>query len=206
MGQVVLSRCLVTTEEDWIPVRLDDDLAELAIKQGTLQETQSKERGLNDRSVHKDPEFSLRHTILSKRSEYAVHQYYDRVPRVTLPGEFHDWPDVGQCNVRCIGDPTDGLMIQDRDQGELPMILTTAKDPTFKDQTIWLIGWGITDQLRRIFYLINLARENKNWGRMGGDFEDHEQFIYPRSMLTQMKWLSKEMMNTPYVSSKKKFK
>jgi hypothetical protein len=203
MGQVVLSKCIVTTEVDWVPVVLANDLEQLAIQQGTLQEEQSKERRLNDRAINKDPEASLKHTIFSKRSEYAVHQYFDRVPRVTLPGEFHDWPDVGQANVRFIGDPADGLMIQDRDQGELPMILTTCKDLSFKDRTIYLIGWGLTDQLRRVFYLINQARELKNWGKMGNDFESHEQFIYPRSMLTPMKWLSKEMMNTPYTNKKK---
>ena len=203
MGQVVLAKCIVTTEEDWVPIVLDSDLEDLSIRQGTLQETQSKQRRLNDRAINKDPEASLRNTIFSKRSEYAVHQYYDRVPRVTLPGEFHDWPDAGQANVRFIGDAADGLMIQDRDQGELPMILTTTKDLTFKDRTIWLIGWGLTDQLRRNFYLINQFRENKNWGRMGGDFEDHEQFIYPRSMLTPMKFLSEQLMKTPYAPKKK---
>lgn len=199
MGQVILAKCLVTTEEDWVPVVLDNDLEALAVEKGTFQESQSKQRDLNDRAINKDPKASLRNTIFSKRSEYAVHQYYDRVPRVTLPGEFHDWPDVGWANLRFIGDPQDGLMIQDNDQGELPMILTTTKDPTFKDRTIWLCGWGITDQLRRIFVLVNQFRENKNWGRMGGEFESHEQFIYPRSMLTQMRWLSEVMMKTPYI-------
>src|SRR5579864_3950824 len=189
MGEVILSKCIVTTEEDWVPIVLDNDLEALSVKQGILQEEQSKQRNLNDRAINKDPEVSLRHTIFSKRSEYAVHQHYDRIPRVTLPGEFHGWPDVGQCNVRFIGDPTDGLMIQDRDQGELPMILTTCKDLSFKDRTIWLIGWGLTDQLRRVFYLINSSRSIKNWGKMGGDFEPHEQFIYPRSMLTPMRWM-----------------
>src|SRR5258708_7907587 len=137
MGQVVLAKCIVTTEEDWIPIVLDARLETLAVQQGTLQENQSKARRLNDRAINKDPLASLRNTIFSKRAEYAVHQYYDGIPRVTLPGEFHDWPDVGQANVRFIGDQADGLMIQDRDQGELPMILTTTKDSFFKDGTIW---------------------------------------------------------------------
>lgn len=200
MGEVVLSKCLVTTEEDWVPVVLDDDLAALAIEKGILQEEQSKKRRLRDRAINKDPEASLKHTVFSKRSEYAVHQYFGRTARVTQPGEFHKWPDVGQANVRWIGDPTDGLMIQDNDQGELPIILTTSKDLTFTDKTIWLIGWGLTDQLRRVFYLINQSRQIKNWGKMGGDFEKHEQFIYPRSMLNPMKWMDKEMMNTPYIN------
>lgn len=203
MGQVVLSKCLVTTEEDWVPVVLDDDLNALAIELGNLQEAQSKERGHNDRAINKDPEASLRHSIWSKRTEFAVHQYFGRVARVTQPGEFHDWPDVGQANVRFIGDPTDGLMIQDRDQGDLPMILTTSKDLEFKDKTVWLVGWGMTDLLRRHFVMINQFRENKNWGLMGNKFEPHEQFIYPRSMLNPMKTLSKEFMNTPFVSKKK---
>lgn len=202
MGQVILKNCIVTVEEDWIPVILDDDLDQLSIEQGTLQERQSKQRRLKDRSIDKDPEKSLRRTIGSKRAEYAVHQYFGRIARVTLPGEFHDWPDVGQCNVRFIGDPEDGLMIQDRDQGDLPMILTTSKDPTFSDKTIWLVGWGMTDLLRRHFYLINQFRSNKNWGLIG-NMEPHEQFVYPRSMLNPMKTLSKDFMNTPFVSKKK---
>ena len=79
------------------------------------------------------------------------------------------------------------------------MILTTCKDLTFKDKTIWLIGWGMTDLLRRHFYLINQFRENKSWGLIG-NMQPHEQFVYPRSMLNPMKTLSKEFMNTPYNS------
>jgi hypothetical protein len=203
MGQVVLSKCLVTTEADWIPIVLDQDLCDLAIEKATLQEEQSKQRRLKDRAIDKDPERSLRCSIGAKRAEYAVHQYYDRVPRVTNPGEFHDWPDVGRANVRFIGDPEDGLMIQDRDQGDLPMILCTSKDKTFSDRTIWLVGWHQTDQMRRIFYLVNQFREIKNWGRMGNDFEPHEQFIFPRSMLLPMKLLSEKDMKTPWVSKSK---
>lgn len=197
MGQVNSSKLIVTTEDDWIAVVLDDDLAELAIKQGSLQEDQSKHRKLNDRSIDQDPGRSLRCSIGSKRAEYAVHQYFDRVPRVTLPGEFHDWPDVGQCNVRFMGDPEDNLCIQDNDQGELPMILATSKDKSFKDKTIWLIGWGMTDLLRKNFVLINQFRENKNWGIIAG-IQPHEQFFYPRKYLNPMKTLSKEFMNTPF--------
>jgi hypothetical protein len=189
----------VTTEEDWIPVVLADDLDALAIQQGTYQEEQSKKRRLNDRSIDKNPEASLRRTIGSKRSEYAFHQWSGRQARVTLPGEFHDYPDVGQCNVRNINDPEDGLMIQERDQGELPMVLTVIKDPLFRDKTVWLIGWGMTDLLRRNFYLINQQRAVKNWG-MISNMQPHEQFVYPRSMLNPMKTLSKEFVNTPYVS------
>lgn len=203
MGQVILAKCIVTTEEDWEPVVLDPKLEALAVQQGTLQEEQSKQRRLHDRAINKDPAASLRNTIFSKRLEYAIHQHYDYIPRVTLPGEFHDWPDVGQANARFIGDKADGMMVQDRDQGELPMILGTTKDSEFNDRTIWLVGWGLTDQLRRNFYLINLARENKNWGKMGGDFEEHEQFIYPRSMLTPMRFLSEKLMKTPYTNKKK---
>ena len=201
MGQVVLSKCLVTTEEDWVPVVLADDLDALAIQQGTLQEEQSKQRRLNDRSIDKNPEASLKRTIGSKRSEYAFHQWAGRIARVTKPGEFHDWPDVGQCNVRNINDPADGLMIQERDQGELIMVLTVIMDPLFRDKTVHLIGWGMTDLLRRHFYLINQQRAVKNWG-MISNMQQHEQFVYPRSMLYPMKTLSKEFVNTPYIVKK----
>jgi hypothetical protein len=198
MGQVVLSKCLVTTEDDWIPVVLDNELDKLATEMGMLQEKQSKERNLNDRAINKDPEASLRYAIFSKRSEYAIHQWAGKKARVTKPGEFHNYPDVGQVNVRWIGDPTDGLMIQDRDQGELPMVLTTSKNLSFKDKTIWLIGWGMTDLLRRHYFMINQFREIKNWGAMGNNFQPHEQFIYPRSMLNPMKTLSKDFVNQEY--------
>lgn len=201
MGKVILGQCLVTSIKDWVPVVLDDDLCNLSIEMGTLQEDQSKQRNLNDRAIDKDPARSLRCTIGSKRAEYAVHQYFDRIPRVTKPGEFHDWPDVGQVNVRFMGDPEDGLMIQERDQGDLPMVLTTSFDPQFKDKTIWLVGWGMTDLLRRTFFLVNQFRENKNWG-MIDNMQPHEQFVFPRSMLNPMRTLSKEFVNKPFVKGK----
>jgi hypothetical protein len=202
MGQIVLAKCLVTTESDWEPVRLKDEYIDLAQKKSAQQEKQSKDRKLHDRAINKDPQASLNNTTLSKYAEYAVRQYFGDVARVTNPGEFHRYPDVGQCNVRFIGDPEDGLMIQDPDQGELPMVLATVKSPNFQDRTIWLIGWGMTDQLRRIVYLINRFRANKDWGMING-MEPHEQFVYPRSMLYPMRTLSKEFVNTPYVVVKK---
>lgn len=203
MGEIVLAKCLVTTEADWEPVRLKSEYIRLAQEKGSLQERQSKERNLRDRAINKDPQASLTNTILSKYAEYAVRQYTGDVARVTNPGEFHDYPDVGQCNVRFIGDPEDGLMIQDGDQGELPMVLATMKDATFTDETVWLIGWGMTDQLRRLVYLINSQRANKSWG-MIANMESHEQFVYPRSMLYPMRTLSKEYINAPYIKKPKK--
>jgi hypothetical protein len=203
MGQILLSKCLVTTEADWEPVLLKEEYITLAVEKGTYQEEQSKLRNLKNRAINKDPEANLRNTILSKYAEYAVRQHFGDEARVTNPGEFHDWPDVGQVNVRFIGDPEDGLMIQDGDQGELPMVLCTLKDKTFKDKTIWLIGWGMTDQLRRTVYLINRFNQNKDWG-MIGNMVPHEQFVYPRSMLYPMRTLSKEFVNTPYISGAKK--
>lgn len=197
MSKVILSKCLVTTESDWIPVILKEEYIQAAIDDGNLQEEQSKRQGLRDRSIDKNAELSLKRTIQSKCSEYAVRQWAGDLARVTRPGEFHDYPDVGMVNVRFIGDPEDGLMIQDNDQGELPIVLTTVKDKDFKDKTIWLIGWGMTDLLRRTFYLVNQFRENKNWGLIG-NMEPHEQFVFPRSMLNPMKTLSKEYVNANY--------
>ena len=202
MSKIVLSELKVTTEDDWVPVKLDNDLCELAIEMATLQEKQSKERNLNDRAIFKDPALSYKHTLWSKRAEYAVYQWAGRRARVTNPGEFHDYPDVGQVNVRFIGDPTDGLMIQVRDQGNMPMVLVTSKDLSFSDQTLYLIGWGMTDLLRRHYYLINQFRENKNWGLIGR-MEPHEQFVYPRSMLCPILTLSKTFVNFPYLLTSK---
>jgi hypothetical protein len=202
MGEIVLARCLVTNQNDWIPVVLDADLEQLSVELGTLQERQSKERRLKDRAIDKNPEASLRRTIASKRAEYAVHQHYGRIARVTQPGEFHDWPDVGQCNVRFVGDPNDGLMIQDRDQGDLVTILCASKDITLQDKTVWLVGWGLTDLLRRTSYKINQGRDVPAFGIIG-NMQPHEQCCFPSTMLNPMITLSKEFVNTPYINKKK---
>jgi hypothetical protein len=159
--------------------------------------------GLKDRTIFNTDAQDLNLQVWSKLSEFAIHQYFGGVARVTSPGDFHDYPDVGQANVRHIMDPEDGLLIQVNDQGELPMILTTTKDITFSDKTIWGVGWAITDQIRRHFVMINQFRENKNWGLMGRPFEPHEQFIYPRSMLNPLRTLSKEFINMPYIKKVK---
>lgn len=198
MGQVILSKCLVTTEDDWLPIVLRDEYCEKSLEQGALQETQSKQMNLKDRAINKNSQASLYHTVFSKRSEYAIKQWAGDQARVTQPGEFHNYPDVGQVNVRWCGDPQDGLMIQERDQGNLPIVFTVSKDPSFQDKTIWLVGWGMTDLLRRHFVLINQFRDNKNWGIIS-NMQSHEQFVYPRSMLNPMKTLSKEFVNTPFI-------
>ena len=197
MSEIILSKCLVTTECDWEPVILKDEYIVLAKEKSSLQEKQSKEMNLNDRAINKDTEFSLNNTLYSKYCEYAVRQYFGDIARVTEPGDFHLFPDVGQVNVRFIGDPEDGLMIQDNDQGDMPMVLGTVKNMNFSDKTIWLVGWGFTDQLRRIVKLINRFSPSKNWG-MIGNMLPHEQFVYPRSMLYPMRFLSKEFVNMEY--------
>jgi len=199
MGDLKLSDLMVTSEEDWEPVVLPQKYITLGENLGIEQERQSKERRLRDRSIDPDPERSLLRSIRAKQAELAVKLWAGDIARVTLPGEFHDYPDVGQCNVRFIFDKADGLMIHKKDQDEVPMILTTIKDPTFEDKTIWLIGWGETYLLRRNFVMINMFRANPNWGLMGSDHEAHEQFVYPRAMLNRMKTLSKEFVNTPYI-------
>lgn len=199
MSDFKLSDLIVNEESDWVPVVLPQKYITLGEELGVLQEEQSKARGLRDRSIDKDPEKSLIRSIRSKQAELAVKWWAGDIARVTQPGEFHDYPDVGQCNVRFIFDKADGLMIQKNDQGELVKILTTVKDQSFSDKTIWLIGWGITDLMRRHFLMINQFRPNPNWGLMGTSFQPHEQFIYPRSMLNPMRTLSKEWVNTPYI-------
>lgn len=205
MGEIILSKCIVTTQEDWVPVILKDEYISLARDKAAYQEKQSRERNLRNNAINKNPEAMLLNTTLSKYAEYAVKQWGGDLARVTNPGEFHDYPDVGQANVRFIGDPEDGLMISTEDQGEMPMILCTIKDKndtSFKDKTIWLIGWGMTDQLRRIVYLINRTLENKNWGKIS-DMLPHEQCFFPRSMLYPMRTFSKEFLNLPYMPKMK---
>lgn len=198
MSQVVLSKCLVTEEIDWIPIVLKEEYISQAYELGIEQKVMSKERNLRDRSIDKSEKAAEHRNVFGKYAEFAVKQWAGDVARVTLPGEFHDWPDVGQVNVRFIGDSEDGLMIHDGDQGELPMVLCTVKDVSFKDKTIWLVGWGMTDHLRRHIYLINLFRPNKEFGSIG-TILPHEQFVYPRKMLYPMKTLSKEFVNIPYI-------
>lgn len=203
MGLVVLANCVVTKEEDWVPIVLEDNYIQEAKRMGKLQYEQSRKWNLKSTTIHNTEEEDFNLQVWSKFMEFAIKQWAGGIARVTNPGEFHDWPDVGQANARFILDPKDGLMIHDGDQGELPIILGTTKDISFKDKTIWLIGWGMTDLLRRHYVMINQFRENKNWGKMGNDFLPHEQFIYPRAMLNPIKTLSKEFINTPYVNPKK---
>lgn len=195
MSKFELADLWVTKEADWVPIILPDRYILLAEQEGAFQEEESKRKGLRDRTM--DPGKSLMHTIRSKQAEYAVKYYAGDVARVTKPGDFHNYPDVGQVDVRLILDPEDGLMIQKNDRGDFPMVLTTIKDPTFKDKTIWLVGWGITDLLRRHFYMINQFRQMKTWALIDGMLP-HEQFVYPRAMLNPIKTLSKEFINLPF--------
>jgi len=197
MGSIILSKCSVLSEADYLPIRLTTANIREARYLAALQEQQSKEMNLRSHSIDQSPTLSMKNTTFSKYAEYAVRQCAGDIARITQPGEFHDYPDVGQVNVRWVGDIEDSLIIQDRDQGKLPMVFTASKDLTFADETIWLIGWGMTDLLRRNVVLINQFRENKSWG-MFGSMRDHEQCAYPRTMLNPMKTLSKEFVNELY--------
>lgn len=202
-NKVDITKCAVLTEKEWAPVILTETNIALAKEMGMKQFHQSREMGLKDRTIFNTDAQDLNCQVWSKLGEFAIYQYFGEQARVTNPGEFHDYPDVGQVNARHMMDPTDGFIIQVKDQDEVPMILTTTKDKTFNDKTIWLIGWGITAQMRRNQYMFNQFRENPTWGTMGRDFEAHEQFIYPRSMLNPIYMLSKEFVNTPYVKKVK---
>lgn len=203
--RVTLQECTRLTEEDWVPIRLEDDLCQLAIEKGTLQEEQSKRWKLNDRQHLKDPVVSLKSTIWSKRAEYAVHQWAGRKARVTEPGEFHNMPDVGQVNVRFAKSTTIGLVIQERDQGDLPMVYCTTKDYDFNDKVVWLVGWGMTGILRNLYFVANETNyyQELPFKWHFHPIQKHEQFAYPPHLLNPMKTLSKDFINLPYVERKK---
>lgn len=188
------NQCGVLTEADWIPVMLTPNHVSLASQLGERQYEQSRAMKLRDRSVHSTDQQDFEHQVWSKLSEFAVYQWAGCKARITQPGEFHDYPDVGRVNVRHMMDPEDSLLIQVRDQGSVPMVLTTTKDGTFADRTIWLVGWGIPDQMRRVFYSINQFRNVKSWGRADW-FEPHEQLLWPRGWLNPMATLSKDYIN-----------
>jgi hypothetical protein len=178
----------LTEKTDWIEVTISQEEIDEAIVIGTYQEDISKEMGLKDNAVDGNRDKSLIRTITSKQAEFAVRRFGGGTARVTRPNEFHDYPDVGQVNVRYVFDPEDGMMIMKRDQGKVPMILVTGESPNFL-----LMGWMIPDYAKQIIYRINLGRDEPTFGFLHS-MEDHEACTYSKQWLMPMSSFNKELL------------
>lgn len=178
----------LTTEEEWQPITIGNKEIEESIRMGNLQENDSKAKGLKDNSFDGGDGKSLERTIISKQAEFAVQLWGGGTARVTQPNEFHDYPDVGDVNVRYVFDKEDGLMIMKRDQGKVPLILVCGQSPTF-----YLMGWVIPDYAKYQIYKMNLGRPDPVAGFLS-NMQDHEACTYSKQWLLPMWALSKELV------------
>jgi len=178
----------LNTKEDWIKVTISPEEKEESILLGNKQENDSKARGLNDNSFDGGEGKSLLRTITSKQAEFAVRRFGGGTARVTQPNEFHDYPDVGQANVRYVFDMEDGLMIMKRDQDHVPIILVTGTSPDF-----YLMGWTIPAFAKYMIYKINLGREEPVAGFLH-NMKDHEACTFSKQWLFPMSTFNKELI------------
>ena len=178
----------LTTEEEWQPITIGNKEIEESIRMGNLQENDSKAKDLKDNSFDGGDGKSLERTIISKQAEFAVQLWGGGTARVTQPNEFHDYPDVGDVNVRYVFDKEDGLMIMKRDQGKVPLILVCGQSPTF-----YLMGWVIPDYAKYQIYKMNLGRPDPVAGFLS-NMQDHEACTYSKQWLLPMWALSKDLV------------
>lgn len=178
----------LTEKSDWINVTIPQDKIQLSIEMATFQEIDSKRRNLNDGSFQNSTEESLECCIESKGAEFAVQVWGGGTARVTRPNEFHDYPDVGQVNVRYVNDPEDGLMIMKRDQSKVPIILVTGKMPDFQ-----LMGWFIPAYAKQFVYRINLGRDELGDGFLN-EMKAHEACTFSKQWLFPMWSFNKELI------------
>lgn len=179
----------LTTEADWEEVTISSEEIEEGIRLGTLQEEESKKRGLNDRSFSGDEGDSLARSIAAKQAEFAVRRYGGGTARIVQVNEFHDYPDVGGVNVRYTFDKGYGMIITNRDQGKVPMILVTGRCPTFQ-----LMGWHIPDYAKQIVYKVHQGRNADCESSFGflNEMKDHEccqinmQMLLPMSVFPKV--------------------
>jgi hypothetical protein len=141
----------------WVSVTISQDEIQLGIDMGTLQESESARLGLNDRSFSGDEGDSLARSIAAKQSELAVVRWGGGTAKVIGINQFHDEPDVisvnGGVNVRYTADPGYGLVLTNRDQNLIPMILITGKCPDFK-----IMGWIIPAFAVQFLYKVHSGR------------------------------------------------
>lgn len=181
----------LTSEADWVDIVISTEDIEEGIRLGTLQEAESKKLGLKDRSFSGDEGDSLARSIAAKQAELAVRRYGGGTARVVGINEFHDYPDVGQINVRYTFNAGYGMIITNRDQGKVPMILLTGKCPTFR-----LMGWFIPDYAKQLIYKIHQGRSEDCQTQFGflQEMKDHECCQLNMQMLMPMWSFNKELL------------
>jgi hypothetical protein len=174
--------------DSWIEVTIPQAKVDEAIRLGKVQEDESREDELYDNAFQNSPEESLICTTESKGAEFAVQEWGGGTARVTLPGEFHLYPDVGQVNVRHVNDPEDGLMIMKKDQDHVPIILVTGKMPKY-----YLMGWIIPAWAKQYIYRMNLNREKLGDGFLY-NMKNHEACTFSKQWLFPMWSFKKELI------------
>lgn len=178
----------LTTKDDWMEVILPAARVKEAIAIATFQETDSREQGLKSNTFQNTLEESLYCTAESKCAEFAVQQWGGGTARVTQPNEFHEYPDVGQVNVRHVNDPEDGLMIMKRDQNKVPIVLVTGKAPQY-----FLMGWFIPAYAKQFVYRINLGRDEFGDGFLQ-NMKSHEACTFSKQWLFPMSVFNKDLI------------
>jgi len=181
----------LTSELDWVKVVLSAQEIEFGIEQGTLQEQESARLKLKDRSFSGDTEDSLSRSIAAKQFEIACQKWGGGTARVVGINEFHDHPDVGQVNCRYTFNPGYGLIITNRDQGKVPMILGTGKCPDF-----YLMGWFIPDYMKQFIYKIHQGRTEDCDNDFGflQNMQAHEVCQLNSQMLMPMITFNKDLL------------
>lgn len=181
----------LTSEADWEKVILTPQEVQTGIDLGTLQEAESAKLGLRDRSFSGDEGDSLARSIAAKQFELAVRKWGGGTARVVQINEFHDFPDVGEVNCRYTFNTGYGMIITDRDQGKVPMILGTGRCPEF-----FLMGWFVPDYAKQIIYKVHQGRNDECESEFGflQVMKDHECCQLNMQMLMPMKWFNKELI------------
>lgn len=181
----------LTSDADWVDVTISQKDIDEGIRIGTLQEDESKKRGLNDRSFSGDEGDSLARSIAAKQFEFAIREFGGGTARVVQVNEFHDYPDVGKVNARYTFNPGYGMIITNRDQGKVPMILGTGKCPTFR-----LMGWFIPDYAKQIVYKVHQGRNESCETQYGflQEMKGHECCQLNMQMLFPMWSFNKDLI------------
>lgn len=181
----------LTSEADWVEIIISPSEIAEGIRLGTLQEAESKKLGLRDRSFSGDEGDSLARSIAAKQAEFAVRNHGGGTARVVGINEFHDYPDVGKVNVRYTFNKGYGLILTNRDQGKVPMVLVTGKSPKF-----FLMGWYIPDYAKQMIYKVHQGRTEDCASTFGflHEMKDHEVCQINMQMLMPMWSFNKELI------------
>src|ERR1035437_7458002 len=182
---------VLNNESLWVPVTISEEEVQEGIDLGTLQEEESKRLGLKDRSFSGDEGDSLLRSITAKQFEISIRRWGGGTARVVGINEFHDFADVGQVNARYTFNPGYGLMITNRDQDLVPMILGTGRSPNFK-----LMGWVIPGYVKQMIYKVHQGRNEECQSQFGflQEMKSHEAFQVNMQILMPMNSFNKELI------------